>query len=80
MLVPAISPETLSQLQESSEMNDALDFFQNIDVQVPQIVEEINIETITLDTNEVENFDGIPDIEDFENENLLITDDPVQKQ
>lgn len=80
VLVPAIPPEMLSKLQESSEISDSPDHFQNIDVELSQIIEEIKTngaETTVSVTNEPENFDDIPDIEDFENENLLITNDPV---
>lgn len=79
--VPAIPHETLSLLQESSDSNDALDYFQSVNVEIPQNIQEITqatpeaVEDI-LDY-EAEDLDDIPDMEDFDNQNLLITDDPV---
>lgn len=85
ILVPAIPFETLSQLQESSDTNDAPDYFQSVEVENSEIIEEIihsPIEengTQIYSNNELNDLDEIPDMDDFENENLLLTEDPVNQ-
>lgn len=79
--MPAIPYETLSMLQETSDTNDSLDYFQSINFEIPQIIQEIaqsNPDVVgdSIDY-ETEDLDDIPDMEDFENQNLLVTDDPV---
>lgn len=80
-IVPAIPPETISLLQESSDPNDSLDYFQSVDVDIPQIIQEISQNAAEIVEEsidyEAEDLDDIPDMEDFDNNNLLITDDPV---
>lgn len=68
-------------LQETSDTNDALDYFQSINFEIPQIIQEIaqsnpDVVEDSIDY-ETEDIDDIPDMEDFENQNLLVTDDPV---
>jgi len=83
-LVPAIPFETLSQLQESAVLNDSLDYFQSVEVENAQIIQEIvynsptEKSTQTFSNNETIDLDNIPDMEDFENQNLLIAEDPVK--
>lgn len=79
--MPAIPHETISLLQESSDSNDALDYFQSVNAEIPQIIQEI-IQTTPEIVEDIldygtEDFDDIPDMEDFNNQNLLVTDDPV---
>lgn len=84
ILVPAIPFETLSQLQESSDVNDSPDYFQSVEVENSEVIEEIIHSpteitgTQVYSNNEPEDLDDIPDMDDFENENLLLTDDPVK--
>ena len=83
IVVPAIPPETLSQLQESCDKNDALDYFQSVNVEIPQIIHEIsqNTNEVTEDSDDfcADDLDDIPDMEDFDNQNLLVTNDPVNR-
>ena len=58
-----------------------MDYFQSVNVEISQIIQEISPispEAIggTADL-EFEDMDDIPDIEDFDNQNLLLTEDPV---
>ena len=83
-LVPAIPYETLSQLQETPSLNTSLDHFQSVEVGNAQIIQEIVYKspteeiTQTFSNNETVYLDNIPDIEDFDNQNLLIIEDPVK--
>lgn len=80
-VVPAIPYDTLTQLQESSEHNDSSDYFQSVGLDKVQFIEEVFHSPVSKQTAiAVESFDDsedIPDIEDFEDQNLLITNDPV---
>ena len=79
-IVPASPPETLSQLQESTEINDSLDHFQSIEVEIPQIIGEMDNSQFEISSIQIEpeNFDDIPDMEDFDaDNNLIIANDPV---
>lgn len=84
IVVPAIPPETLSQLQESCDKNDALDYFQSVNVEMPQIIHEISqiSNEVTEDTDDfsTNDLDDIPDMDDFDNQNLLVTNDPVNSK
>lgn len=68
-------------MHENHDFNDSLDQFQNIETGNGQIIQEIVChsvtEEITINNNGLVDLDNIPDLEDFENQNLLITDDPV---
>jgi hypothetical protein len=81
--VPAIPYETLSQLQDSPVLNDSLDHFQSVEVENVQIIQEILCNSSIEETSQIlsyfepDNLDDIPDMEDFENQNLLIAEDPV---
>ena len=83
ILVPAIPYETLSQLQESSDFVDSTDHFQSVEVENSDIIEEIihsPIESTGAQKyfkNEFTDHEEIPDMDDFENENLLLAEDPV---
>ena len=81
LLVPAIPPETLSQLQESCDKNDALDYFQSVNVEIPQLIHEISENKSEVFEESVDygedDLDEIPDMEDFDNQNLLVSNDPV---
>lgn len=83
LLVPAIPYETLSQLQESPILNDSLDYFQSVEVENVQIIQEILSNNSTEESSQIisnfepDSLDDIPDMDDFETQNLLITEDPV---
>ena len=55
-----------------------------MNVEIPQIIHEISQNTteVTEDTDDfgANDLDDIPDMEDFDNQNLLITNDPVKRK
>ena len=81
--MPAIPWETLSMLQECPSYNDLLDHFQSVEVENAQFIQEITNFNLTdepiktIPNCDPIDLDYIPDIEDFENQNLLISEDPV---
>ena len=81
LLVPAIPFDTLTQLQETDDGNISSDFFQNVDLDKVQFIEEVNQSIVhnQVSLTDESNFDNenIPDIEDFEGQNILLTNDPV---
>ena len=60
-----------------------MDHFQNVEVDRPHLIVEINNNQVTesledaFSPDEIDDLDDIPDMENFENENLLIIQDPV---
>lgn len=81
-LVPAIPPETLSKLEEDQESSDSTDDFQNVRLGNLQQIQELTdylqkLKSGSL-TNEDSDPDNIPDIETFNEQNIIISEDPVR--
>lgn len=75
--VPAIPYETLTQLQESDENNDSTDYFQSIELDKVQFIEEVFPSSAAKKSVHSHDDEDIPDIDDFNDQNLLINNDPV---
>ena len=79
--MPAIPFETLTQLHETDGETESVDFFQSIELDKVQYIEEVYQNSVIkqepLDIESIEDNENIPDIDDFEDQNLLLTNDPV---